>query len=200
MRERSFRNQLFYLRVSKQVIVVKFWMFLLSIKFRRLIEGVEGWQSTCKEKHVFFCDLDDVNPDWLVNRIKLMIKKFRMSDVHIFVTKENSFHLICFDKFTFGEVMDILKWFDNELTYKYQIFGAVRGYWVLRYSIKRNRGFPQYWMTIKGNSFRKQSSAHCTAFNKFYGTDFKLRNPDRSSNVKMDVYPTVIKEEELNGR
>ena len=169
---------------------------MIVFKTYLLDKGVKGIKSNCKDgKHVLFIDLDNINPKWLEQRIKEMMKRFKLSDVYVFVTKENSFHVICLDKFTKGEIIDIQSWFDQALTYTYQIYGIKRDGWVLRTSEKHNRYIPKYFMTIRGSCliYHKQSSAHAEWLREYYKVPVKLRNPDKLKVLTKDNYPTVVK-------
>jgi hypothetical protein len=169
---------------------------ILILKSYKLDKGVKGIYSNCKDgKHVLFIDIDNVNPRWLGDRIRETIKKFKLSDVHILITKPGSFHLICLDKFTKGEVIDIQSWFDNKLTLVYQSYGIKRGGWVLRTSEKHDRIVPRYFGTITSKfSNREQSSAHYKWIREYYDIPCTLKKPDKLTKLIIDEYPTIIKE------
>lgn len=178
------------LEINKRIFIFKTY---------KLDVGVKGIYSNCSDgKHVLFIDLDNVNPKWVSERSKEMTKKFRTSSVHLIVSKEGSFHLVCLDKFTKGEVIDIQSWFDNRLTLVYQAYGIKRGGWVLRTSEKHGRAVPRWFTSVPSDySKRQQSSAHAKWLHEYYGIPeqvLKIRKPDRLTKLVIDEYPTVIKE------
>lgn len=159
------------------------------------IDVVKGIKSNCpNKKHVLFIDVDNVNLQWLLKRVRSMIEKFKLSNVYILSTSMHSFHVICLDKFTAGEIIDIQEWFDDELTHPYRIYGIKRKGWVLRTSKKFNKNRPEHIQTVFSRySEREQSSAHAKILKEYYGIDVKLTNPDYNYNFIVDIYPTVKK-------
>ena len=57
-----------------------------------------GVYDICKNgKHVLFLDYDKFRFEWLVNEIKYLQKKYKLSDFYIFKSSSYSFHAVCFD-------------------------------------------------------------------------------------------------------
>lgn len=180
--------------MGEERVKLKLGKHFFVLKHRKLVEGVKGIDSTTQDgKHVLFIDIDDIKYSYLKERVYALIEKFKISDCYIFCTKPESFHVICLDKFTFGEVMDMLIFFDNERTYKYRVFAGVRDKWVLRISGKYNRTKPKLLGCTRSVSSRKQSTAHAKFLETEHGIVIDLTNPDGLSQIGIDSYPTVVK-------
>jgi len=188
-------NEKILIKIGKYFFLLKIFSHFFFFRYRKLFEGIVGIKSICEDgKHVLFIDIDDANWNWVMRRIKEMQFYFKLSDVHVFVTKPRSFHIVCLDKFTFGEIIDIQRWFDVDLTKQYQRFAVLRGYWVLRISKKYNRSVPIYYDTIRSEyEEREQSYGHAKFF-KDFGIQINLKNSDKKDKIWFDSYPAVVKE------
>lgn len=174
--------------------------YLIIFKIYTLDRGVVGIKSICEDgKHVLFIDVDNVNAKWLGDRVREMIKHFRISDVFILKSSKDSFFLVCLDKFTKGEIIDVQSWFDDVITKTYQMYGLRRNGWVIRSSekMKSFKDVPKFLGKIPSRfSNRKQSSAHAEILKNYFNVHqalIRLKRPDKLYKFHTDTYPTIIK-------
>jgi hypothetical protein len=176
--------------------------WILIMKFRTLQQNVVGIRSDCTTgKHVFFLDLDMVNPRWLDSRIRHIQKKFSMGDIYLIQSSKSSYHLVELVPRTFGEVIDIQRAFDVQATKKFQIFSIVRGYWVLRCTEKVGKEPPKLMHVYAGDRSKAICKDHAKYIEFHFGYTIAWHEfKGERHKLKYDRFPTVKhkeKEEEL---
>ncbi len=174
---------------------LRFLNRILSLKLYKVSDGINGITSLCEDGfHVLFFDYDNVSMERVIKEVKVLIEEFELSDCYLFKSSEKSFHVICLDKFDFGEVINIHKW-SSHYDMKHDKHSLERGFWVLRFDEKRGGDKPEYVGTItslNGGVWDK-SNVHKLFLEKYYGLrigkDIKF---DLFSNLLVDTYRTVL--------
>lgn len=169
--------------------------YLFIFKFRILQNGVVGVRSDCaKGKHVFFLDLDNVNPRWLVEEIPKFQKKHEMADIYLIQSSETNFHLVELTQRTLGEVIDLQRDFgiSNE---NYQAFSVRRGYWVLRCIKKVGSSNPRLVAVFPGKGKGKLCPTHAGYLKIHYNANVKGIFKGLKHKLGYDKYSTVRRKE-----
>lgn len=170
--------------------------YLFLTKFRRLQHGVVGVRSDCgNDKHVFFLDLDNVNPRWLEESIIRIQRQYRMNDIYVIRSSSTSYHIVELTPRSFGEVIDIQRAFDVYMTKRYQMFAVVRDYWVLRCTEKIGSPSPELVAIYPGNHTKSVCPTHAKYIANHFGVIFDSVKKTSYHRLAFDTYPTVKKKE-----
>lgn len=171
---------------------VKVWRWLVHFKgeFRiyKMIPGLLGMQSICNDgKHVLFLDFDKKKLSSVIKICRGLQDEHLLGDFHVFRSSRNNYHAICLTKLSFGQCADIQLKLGMK---KYVMFAALRGFWVLRVSPKKE--IIRLCVTIPG-SRTLISKAHLEFLENLYGNMETSGSPDNSENLKVDIYTSVNK-------
>ena len=162
-------------------------------KHYKLFDNVAGVRSICEDgSHVLFLDLDNYSFKKLRTKLKELQDNYDVGTLYVFESSKNSYHVVSFNKFTYGEVIDIMKWFDWDCLKKYVLFSLKRGAFVLRFTDKYKKSMPTLKLIVVKDSIEKeQSKAHAKFFRLYYNQPMPLDNEDNSENIICDKYSTV---------
>jgi len=144
------------------------------------------------DRHVLFVDIDNMNLQNLVEKIKQLDEVYRFGDVYIFKTHEDSmhWHVFCPSIFSTREIVEIIAQFNLE----YIPYGLKNCGWVLRILPKDNRkvSTPLYTYFIPGISDRSRSIAHLEFLRAYYYCfeNTEKRYGDINSKVIIEEYST----------
>ena len=139
---------------------------------------VHGYSSrTQNGRYVLFHDYDNLDLQAVVDELKYLQKRFKLSDYYIFeLDRENSFHAVCLDTFSLSQAYDIQKATSCDLAFIHSIKRLQSKEWILRWDKKGDRGAPEYLLKLESKfSQRKKSLAH-GLFLKKLGVDLDVRN------------------------
>ena len=118
---------------------------------------------TRKGKYVLFHDYDDLSLPDVLEDLKFLQERFKLSNYYVFQIpdKSNSFHAICLDTFTISEAFEIQKSSCCDLAFINSIKFLKSKEWILRVGKKGNRAEPEF-VKILESKFNKRvkSTAH----------------------------------------
>jgi len=129
---------------------------------------VLGYSSrTDQGKYVLFHDYDSLEYSDVIEEIRFLQKKFKLSDYYIFkLDRENSFHAVCLDTFSLAEAYNIQKATSSDLAFIHSIKNLRTKEWILRFSKKGGRAAPKFKEVLDSPFYKNiKSSAHA----KFLG-------------------------------
>lgn len=166
---------------------------------------VHGYSSrTEKGRYVLFHDYDNLDLASIVNELKFLQKKFKLSAYHIFkLDRENSFHAVCLDTFSMAEAYEIQQQTSADQAFIHSIKNLQTREWILRLGEKGKRSPPKYYMSVPSNNdVHVKSLAHADFLKKFdVAKEFIVgRKWDRCKSLAFVDYNTAnrIEKEELN--
>jgi hypothetical protein len=145
--------------------------------------------------HVLFLDYDEIDEETLIEELTALIEESKIGNIYLFkMDREQAFHCICLDYFTFREVKLIALSTSCDIAAviapRYDKFRN----WILRDAPKGERTTPVAYKTIESpyDGKRKQSSAHARFLNSMYGTNIQLKNPDNNpEDIEAEAYKTA---------
>lgn len=188
-------NNLF-IKKRKNFVIFRFLNRYFQFKYWKIVDGVIGINSLCNDDmHILFIDVDDIKKEELIEKLKAFQIRYNLSTFYIFESSKNNFHIWCLQKFSFGQIMDLLKAFEENKTKQYRVYAAIRNRWVLRISEKKPKGRPVLIEILGRDNEMEKSNAHRLALKKLFGLedeDLKGSNFDDSMNVGIEDYPTVV--------
>jgi len=163
-------------------------------KYYKLVDNIEGIRSICSDnQHILFMDLDKYDMQELNKKVSELQQEYDVGSLYLFESSKGSYHLVSFNKFTYGECIDIMKFFDWGCLKKYCLFSIKRNSWVLRFTGKYQKEAPQFVKKYsKKNTSRQQSSAHEKFFRLNYDVNnIDMPNPDNTFGLVIDTYSTT---------
>lgn len=164
-----------------------------SLHVDRKVADMVGVQSICEDgKHVIFLDFDNCTLRDVIRKCNVLQEHYGIGIILIMQSSKGNYHGICFDKVSFGNVVDM----QMELDMKPYIMASVpRGHWVMRVSPKKEK-IRFVCIIGKDNHGRYISSrAHYEFFATLNDTvkRYKPKRIDTSSKVGLDLYTTLEK-------
>src|SRR5438445_11249295 len=113
----------------------------IFLKHQKLVRGVRGITSESGDsKHVLFLDLDHmIGGESLKRWLGTLQKRFRLSTFYVMQSSDygiyNSWHVICLDKLTLGQALDIQNHLRSK-TRMHMLSGGARNTCALRFTKK----------------------------------------------------------------
>lgn len=157
---------------------------------------VHGYSSRTEQgRYVLFHDYDNLDFESILNELKYLQKKFRLSNYYIFkLDRENSFHAVCLDTFSLSDAYEIQKQTSSDLAFIHSIKNLQTREWILRIDGKGSRKQPLFIAVSENNSdFHVKSSAHKN-FLKKIGVNkkyFRGKNWDKCKILSLVDYNTA---------
>lgn len=125
---------------------------------------VHGYSSrTSKGQYVLFHDYDNLDFVSLVQELKYLQKKFKLSTYYIFeLDRPNSYHAVCIDTFTLAQAYEIQQQTSADQAFIHSIKNLQTREWILRLGKKGERAPTKFKCAIQPSSFDNhvKSSAH----------------------------------------
>jgi len=165
---------------------IRFGMWLTS---KNKTIGVYDWVKG--GYHVLFLDYDNIHLNWLLQELKRIQEQFKLSNLYIFHSSYNSYHVVCFDVLTAMETQQIVMTTNCDESFKKAMYYDHCSR-VLRTHAKGKTDKPIFKGVIPSfYRHRKKSSGHI----KFFNFNYDLRIIDCSNEnniyeVKLINYPT----------
>lgn len=157
------------------------------MRYHKVIPDVVGMQSiTADNKHVLFLDFDKTAIGKVINTCHAIQRENDLSSFYIFKSSKRNYHVVCLDKLTFGQCVDIQMKLKMR---RFVLFSVMRGYWVLRNSPKGIHDKPELKLVLKRHSNKEKSLAHWKWLNVLYGIK-KVSNLDNNGRLGIDAYST----------
>jgi hypothetical protein len=152
---------------------------------------VVGYSSrTVNGKYVLFHDYDNLTQDEVIEDLKYLQKRFKLSDYYLFKIpdSENSYHAVCLDTFTLGEAYEIQKASSCDLAFINSPRNLRSKEWILRIGKKGDRKRPVFdRMILSKYNKRVKSLAH----KEFLINHFGFKNASFGERWKFDCYHYV---------
>lgn len=130
---------------------------------------VSGYSSrTDQGKYVLFHDYDSLEYSDVIDELKFLQNKFKLSDYFVFeLDRENSFHAVCLDTFSLAEAYKIQKATSSDLAFIHSIKNLRTKEWILRFAKKGDRAAPVFKTRIASMFDGKiKSTAHAKFLRK----------------------------------
>jgi hypothetical protein len=166
----------------------------IFIKFysRPARKGVTyGMTNRCIDgKYVLFLDFDGHQYDHVLEEMKLFQKKHDLSDLFVFESSPNNYHVVGIDKMTLTRYRKIMGETSSDLAYRDVPFWFGKKAWILRLGYK-NGYLPKLVTILKGkrNGVEK-SNAHILLLEKIYKIPKKrYGRRDQFTTVHGATYP-----------
>lgn len=151
------------------------FFYNFALRWRRGVYTI-GIYDICKDgKHILFLDYDTFRWDWLIDELKFLQNKYKLSDFYIFESSAGSYHAVCFDKLPNYELHLILR----ETNVDESFYNAVHfdyGSRVLRLFPKGKKAPPRFVKCLESRYNRREKSLdHIETFELNYGIRVKNR-------------------------
>lgn len=158
------------------MFVLKFLFFFKSFQFKAALYStpetwVYGYSSrTQKGKYVLFHDYDNLQKEDVIEELKALQARFRLSNYYLFQLAKNSFHAVCLDTFSLSEAFEIQKQTSSDSAFIHAPLNLGMREWVLRIGKKGDRKEPEFIETINSNfKLNVISTAHADFLKKYFG-------------------------------
>jgi len=166
---------------------------------------VHGYSSRTElGRYVLFHDYDNLDFQSIVQELKYLQKKFKLSNYYIFeLDRKNSFHAVCLDTFSLSKAYEIQQETSSDQAFIHAIKNLQTREWILRLGSKGERKPSNYKCVIRSNNnvFVK-SSAHAGLLKKFgvSKNNFFGNKWDGCKNIALVKYDTAnrVGSKELN--
>jgi hypothetical protein len=150
-----------------------------------------GITNQCADgRHVFFADYDSYLLKKVEDECRRLINEFKMSDFLIFETSPNHYYIVCFDKFNYWELVDILKTThaDRKFIDKHRK-GFPYKCDIMRFSRKGKKAAPRFIERIQSSfNEREQSLAHIIFFRNIFRIHNYTYKTDGFRSVNIQQY------------
>jgi len=114
--------------------------FKLAFQLKKVVI-VDGVNSQIDpDTHFLMWDFDDIELPLVVIYLFKVQRRFRLPEISILKTKENGYHAYCFKACTFEKARGIIA-FTPGVDKNFLAIGIGRGYFTLRFSDVKGRGF-----------------------------------------------------------
>lgn len=170
---------------------------LHSILFNSPDTYVLGYSSrTLNGRYVLFMDYDNLELPTVVEELKYLQNKFKLSEFYVFSTgREGAYHAVCLDVMPMQEAYEILKQSSCDLSFIHAIKNLEYREWVLRIGTKGERSPPKFWLAVPSKHHeRMRSSAHAAFIRKMFRVRIqypKLSPWDKLKNLGVVKYNTA---------
>lgn len=132
---------------------------------------VHGYSSRTEQgRYVLFHDFDKNDFESIVEELKYLQKKFKLSTYYIFeLDRKDSFHAVCLDTFTLCEAYEIQKQTSADQAFVHSIKNLQTREWILRLGAKGKRAPTKFKCAVQSKFIDKhiKSSAHSDFLIKF---------------------------------
>lgn len=118
------------------------YRFYFNLIFRlKKVELVTGVNSNVgNDIHFLMWDFDDVSLREVLGSLKQVQQVFNLPAISVLKTKENGYHAYCFKACSFVQARGIIA-FTPHVDRHYLAIGSGRGYFTLRFTDVKGRGF-----------------------------------------------------------
>lgn len=121
----------------------------------KTVIGLNSNSFTDDDRHIFMCDLDDVEQGEAHKEARRLIKKFNLPHMMVFRSSENHFHLYSLTPLTFDELVEIT--FDSRTDYNHKMCMLNNGYTTLRVTPKKQKeGSVEFLGEIKNEDAERE--------------------------------------------
>jgi hypothetical protein len=173
---------------------------MLLLKFQSMkipIEPTAGVSARVKHttEFVTMSDYDNVKDSRLVEELLYLQELHRLGDFFVFASNEFNRHVVCLDRLTLKEAIDVINNSTCDAVFKRGIRINEYRTWILRALEKGSRSKPRYLYTLQSpfNGERLQSQAHGLFLQRYYGANVRLVNPDGNDELEVQGYKTSSK-------
>lgn len=189
--------------IFEKTTMKRYFDFVINFSFKlsKLSTGFAvGTYSICKDgSHVLYFDYDNFRFEWLLDELRHLRDKYKLSNLYIFRSSHKSIgkykhHVVCFDKCSAREYNDIILSSNADMLFKKNSFFDLENSRVLRFSGKSKSqiGMPVYYGAIKSKyNKRNKSTAHIDFYERMF--KFKVINrkkEDKQDDIKIISYST----------
>jgi hypothetical protein len=142
-----------------------------------------------------FLDYDNARDDRLVDELLYLQELFRLGDFLVLATNVFGRHVLCIDRLTLKEALDVVYASTCDAVFKRGIRINEYRTWILRGIGKGNRSKPKFLYTVESpyNGQRLQSQAHGQYLQRNFGVNVRLVNPDDNTELEIQGYKTDSK-------
>lgn len=158
---------------------------------KKLQEPIAGITNRTQDGYyILFLDYDEIPYDWLLGELEDIQNEYLLSDLFVFESTKDHFHVICFDKLTREEYQEILFRSSCDPQYKKIPFTWGRRVATLRVTEKQGNKIIHH-STITSDTMvsrREKSNAHRMFFEKIYGIEAPRGRYDTNEDVIMAKY------------
>ena len=141
-----------------------------------------------------FFDFDNILYVHLIQELKYLQQRYQLSDMYIFRAsqKPNSYHVICLDKLSYKEWIEILNLSSCDQFYKTMPISNDFKTWVLRISKKADSLAPKLIRILKSRyHWRIKNNAHYLFLKYHHNVKYKPFNLDQSYKLYTTEYDTL---------
>lgn len=179
---------------------LRIFSWLLLFKFQSMkipIEPTAGISArvayTCE--FVIFLDYDNITDEALKPELVSLQEVYGLGDFHVFATNEFGRHVICVDRLSLREALDVVYTSSCDAVFKRGIRINEYRTWILRGIEKGNRSKPRYLYSVESpyNGKRLQSYAHGLFLQRYYGAKVRFVNHDGNYELEVQGYKTASK-------
>lgn len=174
-------------KISFKVFDRLFTFRVAYLNFQKMVK-TEGLHDLCADGiyRVLYLDYDTIKMplDMLEKQLKSLQEMHRLSDLYLFKTSKDSFHVVCFDMITTCEINDILRMSscDDSFKYNWRYDYVPR---VLRMTQKAHKNAPKLFKTLKSDyNERTKSLGHIQAYESLLGCNI----PNKFNAVKTGIW------------
>lgn len=142
-----------------------------------------------------FMDYDNIKDERLIEELRYLQELYELGDFHVFATNEFGRHVICVDRLTLKEALNVVYTSTCDHVFKRGIRINEYRTWILRTHKKGDRPIPKYLCSVESpyNGKNLQSQAHARFLQKYYGAKVRLTNPDGNTKLEFQDYKTGSK-------
>ena len=174
------------------------WLLLLKLQSMKIpIEATAGISARIKytTEFIILLDYDNVKDSRLVEELLYLQELHRLGDFYVFATNEFGRHVICVDRLSLREALDVVNTSTCDAVFKRGIRINEYRTWILRGLGKGDRPKPKYLYSAPSpyNGQRLQSQAHGKFLQRYFGANVRLVNPDGNDELEIQGYKTASK-------
>ena len=156
-------------------------------------ERMHGMTNRCSDgRYVLFLDYDGHTKAEVIEEILYLQERFGLGDCHLLRSSTQGFHVICTQKFSLREFMQIMEHSSTDDAYKRIGFLSKRKHWTLRTS-EKNGEQPAALLTLNGVRGREESKAHNEILRKLYNLIISGEYEDDSEHITTAHYSIKAK-------
>jgi len=175
--------------IKKSLIITFSWKIIPT---REVWTG--GFDSRTEDgMYVIFLDYDEIKWEILLDDLRNLIERFKLSHFYVFETAPDSYHAICLDKFPLKYAQQIIDYSCADYAFKRGAYLDMSRCWTLR-TMKDYRPKPKYIGIVESPYCEyEQSSAHAEFLRRYYGVPVELKKPDNLEHIWFEKYMTKRK-------
>ena len=179
------------MKLQRKLNIGRFhFSFTLKAYWKRGVITIGCYDLCPDSTHVIFLDYDKFRFEWILDELRYLQRKFKLSTFYIFESSRGSFHAVCFDKLRNYELHKLLQCTNIDESFYSASFWDY-GSRVLRLFPKGEKPAPSLRLALRSKYHKRLKSLdHIELFEKNYGIKIDKRNAERLGKVWMIKYRT----------